>query len=121
MKLLSVLLLVADPLLIAFISSVIIGACIKNVDAVLFIKRAVSLILFLIYFLVYFYFVFIAGGVPKYIAMFAPIAVMIVFIIISVIAAPEDCLKKNCKGDYKMTGWDTMFPNDLDNYDKKDK
>jgi hypothetical protein len=37
------------------------------------------------------------------------------FIIISVIIAPKGEIKEDLKKDYKMTGWDSMFPNDIDN------
>lgn len=50
-----------------------------------------------------------------YIAMFAPLALVLIFIIVALIAAPKDTVKEDIKKDYKMTGWDSMFPNDIDN------
>lgn len=114
-NLLKIILLIGDPLLLAFVSSVIIGATIKNSDSILMIKRIVSLAVFGIYFTVYFYFVFFIEGIAMYLCMFVPIAVVLLFIIVSIIAAPKGEIKEDLKKEYKMTGWDSMFPNDIDN------
>lgn len=112
---LKIILLIADPLLLAFVSSVIIGVNLKKSASILMIKRVVSLSVFGIYFIVYSYCVFLIKGIPMYIAMFAPLALVLIFIIIALIAAPKDTVKEDIKKDYKMTGWDSMFPNDIDN------
>ena len=115
MDLLKVLLLIGDPLLMAFVSSVILGIALKNSPTVLFVKRIVSLAVFGAYFILYFYLVFVVGGIAMYIGMFAPLAVILIFIIISIIAAPKGTIKEDSDKEFKMTGWDTMFPNDIDN------
>ena len=115
MNLLKILLLIGDPLLLAFVSSVILGIALRNSASILFVKRVVSLIVFGAYFLLYYYLVFVVGGVAMYIAMFAPLAVILIFIIISIIAAPKGTIKADSDKAFKMTGWDTMFPNDIDN------
>lgn len=115
MSVLRFIFLIANPLLLAFISSVIIGATCKKVAAILMLKRIVSLSVFCIAFIAYYYFAFVIQGTAMYIAMFAPLAVALIFIIVSVIVAPKGKIKEESKKEYKMTGWDTMFPNDIDN------
>lgn len=115
MNVLKIILLIGNPLLLAFISSVIIGALCKKASAILMLKRVVSLTVFGIAFLAYYYLAFVVKGAAMYIAMFAPLAVMLIFIVVSIIAAPKDKIKEQSKEEYKMTGWDTMFPNDIDN------
>ncbi len=110
-----VILLIADPLLLAFVSSVLLGVILKNSDAIIMIKRAVSFCVFGSYFVLYFYLVFIVQGIAMYIAMFAPLAAVLLFLIAALIAAPKGEAKKDLDKEYKMTGWDTMFPNDIDN------
>ncbi len=112
---LKIILLIGDPLLLAFVSSVLLGALIKSKDTILFIKRIVSLSVFGIYFIVYAYLVFVVKGTAMYIAMFAPFAAIILFIVAAVISVPKGSIKEGLKEDYKMTGWDSMFPNDIDN------
>lgn len=114
-EILKMILLIANPLLLAFISSVIIGVSLKKSASILMIKRVVSLSVFGVYFIVYSYCAFLIKGIPMYIAMFAPLALMVVFIIFSLIVSPKDNFKEDSKKDYKMTGWDSMFPNDIDN------
>ena len=115
MNILRAIFLIVNPLLLAFVSSVIIGATCKNVSAILMLKRVVSLLVFAIAFIAYFYFAYVVQGAAMYIAMFAPLAVGLVFIVISVITAPKGKIKEQSQKDYKMTGWSTMFPNDIDN------
>ncbi len=112
---LKILLLIGDPLLLAFVSSVLLGVTLKSSSSILMLKRVVSLTVFGLYFIIYFYFVFVVKGTAMYIAMFAPFAAVILFIIAAVIAAPKGEIKEDIKKDYKMTGWDSMFPNDIDN------
>ncbi len=112
---LKIILLIGNPLLLAFAASVILGAVIKNKDTILFIKRVVSLSVFGLYFILYAYLVFVVKGTAMYIAMFAPFAAIILFIIAAVISVPKGNIKEDLKEDYKMTGWDSMFPNDIDN------
>ena len=114
MDFLKIVLLIGNPLLLAFISSVIIGVACKNTSAILMLKRVVSLSVFGAGFLAYIYFVFVLKGTAMYIAMFAPLAVLLIFLIISLIAAPKEQIKKDSQEDLKMTGWDSMFPNDID-------
>lgn len=111
---LKIILLIGDPLLLAFVASVLLGAVLKNKDTILFIKRVVSLSVFGVYFIVYAYLVFLVKGIAMYIAMFAPFAAVVLFIAAAVISVPKDGLKEDMKKDYKMTGWDSMFPNDID-------
>ncbi len=115
MNFLKIILLIGDPLLLAFVSSVLLGAVLKNKDTILMIKRVVSLSVFGLYFIIYAYLVFVVKGLAMYLAMFVPFAAVIIFIIAAVIAAPKDTIKEDLKKDYKMTGWDSMFPNDIDN------
>lgn len=112
---LKVILLIGNPLLLAFVSSVIVGATLKNSDSILMIKRVVSLSVFGLYFVIYSYLVFLVQGAAMYIAMFLPFSAVLLFLIIAVIAAPKSEFKKELDKDYKMTGWDSMFPNDIDN------
>lgn len=115
MNFLKILFLIVNPLLLAFISSVIIGATCKNVSSILMLKRVVSLTVFGLSVMAYIYLVFIIKGAAVYFAMFAPLAVTLFFIIVSIIIAPKDIIKEESKKNLKMTGWDTMFPNDIDN------
>ena len=115
MNILRTIFLIVNPLLLAFASSVIIGMACRNVSAILMLKRVVSLLVFAAAFIAYFYFAYIVQGVAMYIAIFAPLAVGIVFVIISIICAPKEVTKEQSKKDFKMTGWDSMFPNDIDN------
>ncbi len=109
------LFLIVNPLLLAFVSSVIIGMACKNVSAILMLKRVISITVFGLSFLLYFFLVYIVKGIAMYFAMFAPLAVALVFIVISIIVVPKDKIKEQSEKDLKMTGWDTMFPNDIDN------
>ena len=108
------MLFLVDPLFMAFMSSVAIGAFFKNIQGKLFVKRIVSLSIFGAYFILgafaYYYFSFIA----KCIVMFAPFVLFAVILVVSLIVAPKGEIVKD-KSDYKMTGWDSMFPNDIDN------
>lgn len=115
MNILRAVFLIVNPLLLAFVSSVIIGIACKKVSAILMLKRVVSLLVFAAAFIGYFYCAYVVQGVAMYIAMFAPLAIGIVFIIISIIAAPKEVTREQSKKDFKMTGWDSMFPNDIDN------
>lgn len=115
MYILRTIFLIVNPLLLAFVSSVIIGMACRNVSAILMLKRVVSLLVFAIAFIAYFYFAYVVQGAAMYIAMFAPLAIGLIFIIISVIVAPKEVTKEQSKKGFKMTGWDSMFPNDIDN------
>lgn len=115
MHILKFILLIANPLLLAFISSVLLGIALKNSPSILMLKRVVSLTVFGLCFLLYYYLVYIVHGAAMYIAMFAPLGLSLIFVIISIIVAPKDKIKEESKKDFKMTGWDTMFPNDIDN------
>ncbi len=116
-----IMLFIVDPLIVAFISSVMIGSLGKDISAKLALKRFCSIAAFFLYFglgvLAYFKF----DVVPMYIVMFAPIALTAVVVIISLIVAPKGEIRENLDKEYKMTGWDTMFPNDIDEYDKTPK
>ncbi len=112
---LKIILSIGDPLLLAFVSSVILGVTLKKSSSILMLKRVVSLTVFGIYFIVYCYCVFLIKGLAMYLAMFLPLASVVIFIIAALIAAPKDNIKEDIKEDYKMTGWGSMFPNDIDN------
>ena len=115
MNILRTIFLIVNPLLMAFVASVIIGFACKNAAAILMLKRVVSLLVFAASFMAYFYFAYVVQGAAMYIAMFAPLALGVVFVIISIISAPKEVTKEQSKKDFKMTGWDSMFPNDIDN------
>lgn len=115
MYILRTIFLIVNPLLLAFVSSVIIGTACRNVSAILMLKRVVSLLVFAAAFIGYFYFAYVVQGAAMYIAMFAPLAIGLIFIIISVIVAPKEVTKEQSKKGFKMTGWNSMFPNDIDN------
>lgn len=121
MKLLTVLLTVGSPILVAFMLSVLIGATCKRASALLMIKRIVTYIGFLLYFVLCVMGVFVWGNPAKSIILFAPLCFMIIFIIVALIAAPKGKDIQKDDSDYKMTGWDTMFPYDIDEYDKTSK
>lgn len=115
------MLFIGDPLMVAFISSVIIGAFFKEVKSALFVKRLCSVAAFWLYFGLGAAAYFLFSDTGKLIVMLAPITLIVITIIVSVIVAPKGEVKKNIDKEYKLTGWDTMFPNDLDNYDKTSK
>ena len=73
MYILRTIFLIVNPLLLAFVSSVIIGMACKNVSAILMLKRIVSLLVFAIAFIAYFYFAYVVQGAAMYVAMFAPL------------------------------------------------
>lgn len=112
---LKMILLIVNPLLLAFAASVLIGVTLKRSDSILMIKRIVSLMVFGISFILYSYLVFIVKGLAMCLAMFLPLALVLIFIIVSVIVAPKGEIKEDMKKDYKTTGWFSMFPNDIDN------
>lgn len=127
MNLLKIILLIADPVLVAFMVSVLIGVIFKDFAGKLLLKRALTFVMAIGYLLLYVY----ADGIWKndiitYIVMFAPIAVLLVFIIIAIIFAPKGEVEKSemdFRGETEkfVTGWDSMFPNDIDEYDKHKK
>lgn len=112
---LKMIFLIVNPLLLAFVASVLVGVTLKRSDSILMIKRVAALTVFGISFILYFYLAYIVKGIAMYLAMFLPLALVLIFIIVSVIAAPKDKIKEDMKKDYKMTGWFSMFPNDIDN------
>lgn len=119
MNLLTTFLFVGNPLLIAFMVSVLIGATTKYKNEKVTMKYVLSGVAFLLYFLIYAYGVFVFGGVVKLLVMFAPWLLLIVFIIVSIIVAPKGEVVKD--DEYGLTGFDTAFPNDIDVYDKQKK
>ena len=116
MKLLTVLLFVGDPLLVAFVVSVLIGATSTYKRDKLMHKYIFSGIAFLLYFLLYTYGVLVWKGIAMYIIMFAPWVLVAAVIIVSIIVTPKDKIIEDSKGDYGFTGYDTMYPNDIDSY-----
>ena len=114
-KFLRMLFLIVNPLLLAFVSSVFASVFIKNKSSILMIKRVVSLIVYGFSLLAYFYLAFIVQGAALYVAVFTPLAVCMLLLIISIIIVPKEKIKEDSEKDLKMTGWDTMFPNDIDN------
>lgn len=114
-NIIKMILLIVNPLLLAFVASVIVGVTLKRSDSILMIKRIVSLMVFGISFILYSYLAFIVKGLAMCLAMFLPLALVLIFIIVSVIVAPKGEIKEDMKKDYKTTGWFSMFPNDIDN------
>jgi hypothetical protein len=115
MNILKTLLFIGDPLLVAFMASVLVGAVIKNKTGIIAIKYASSFVAFLLYFLLYAYGIFAFKGVWTYVIMFVPWVFLLIFIIAAVIIAPKGNIKNELKEDYKLSGYDTAFPNDIDN------
>ena len=115
MNLLTVLMTIGSPLIMAFIASVIVGIAFKGSSAILMIKRCVTFIVFLLYFGLCVYGFYVLGGVWKYVIMFAPVALILITVIVSVIVAPKGKVV-NDDEPIKMTGFSSMFPNDIDNY-----
>lgn len=124
---LKVLLWIVDPLLVAFMVSVFIGIGFKKASGSLFFKRCFTALAWVLYMLLYVYADRIWNNdIVRYIVMFAPLAVFAFVIIISLIVAPkgkieDDEMEKEFETKKFFTGWDSMFPNDLDNYDKHKK
>ncbi len=114
-KYLRMLFLIVNPLLLAFVSSVFASVFIKNKSYILMIKRIVSLVVFGFSLIAYYYLAFIVQGAALYVAMFTPLAVCFLLLIISIIIVPKKKIKEDSEKELKMTGWDTMFPNDIDN------
>lgn len=121
MNLLTTLLFVGDPLLIAFMVSIIIGATSTYKRDRIMLKYALSGVAFLLYFSLYAYGVLILRGIIAYVIMFAPWVLFVAVIIVSIIVTPKGKIIEDSKGDYGFTGYDTMFPNDIDSYDKHKK
>lgn len=127
MDLLRVILMVADPLMVGFIVSVFLGVAFKKSSGLLVMKRALVLLSAISYMLLYVYADSIWNNdIVRYIVMFAPIAIILLVIVISLIVAPkgqvEDGeMEKEHKTAKFFTGYDSMFPNDLDEYDKHKK
>ncbi len=115
MNVLTFILGIVDPLLVAFMASMIIGITMKRVAAVITLKYVVTILAFLLYMLLYIAAVVFFVPIWKYIVMFAPFALIVIVLIISIIVAPKDKIKEQSKQDLKMTGWGSMFPNDIDN------
>ena len=124
MDLLRVVLMVADPLVVGFIVSVFLGVAFKKSSGLLVMKRAFVCLSAICYMLLYVYADSIwENEIVRYIVMFAPITVILLVIIISIIAAPKGVvedgeMEKEHKTAKFFTGYDSMFPNDLDEYDK---
>lgn len=113
MKVLEFVLMFGDPLLVAFIVSVSIGAFFPKLKAKTSVKYFACTAAFLLYFLLYSYAVFTYPPLWKYIVMFLPFALILAVIIISFIVAPKDTMFED-KSEYQMTGFDSIFPNDID-------
>ena len=113
MKVLTFILFIGDPLLMAFVASVAIGAFFPNLKSKLTVKYIVCFSVFLMYFLLYSYAVITFDALWKNIVMFFPFALIVGVIIASVIVAPKDKMFED-KSDYEMTGFDSLFPNDID-------
>lgn len=120
MNLLKVILFVADPLIVAFIVSVFIGAFFKNSSGKMLAKYCLCGLSFLCYLLVYAIGVFLyKDTIWMYIAMFAPFALLLIVLIISIIVAPKGEKAKQLEDENTehfsgFTGFDSLFPNDID-------
>ncbi|MGN1139026.1 MAG: hypothetical protein ACI4RM_06230 [Ruminococcus sp.] len=119
MNIFKVALAVIDPLLVAFMVSVTIGVFLKRFSGKLALKYGLCILSFLIYLALYVYGIsLVPNTVYMYIIMFAPIALLLTVIIVSVIVAPKGEKAKEIEYDENkkfITGYDSMFPNDLDN------
>jgi len=124
---LKVLLWIVDPLLVAFMVSVFIGVGFKKAAGNLMFKRCFTFLAWFLYMLLYVYADRIWNNdVIRYIVMFAPLGLFVLVFIISLIVAPKDKIEdgemeKEFETKKFFTGWDSMYPNDLDNYDKRKK
>ena len=72
MNILKTLLFVGDPLLVAFMVSVLVGAVMKGKSYVITVKYISTFTAFLLYFLLYAYGIFSFKGVWMYVIMSAP-------------------------------------------------
>ncbi|MGN1131076.1 MAG: hypothetical protein ACI4Q8_06955 [Ruminococcus sp.] len=119
MNIFKVALAVIDPLLVAFMVSVTIGVFLKRFSGKLALKYGLCILSFLVYLALYVYGIsLVPDTVYMYIIMFAPIALLLTVIIVSVIVAPKGEKAKEIEYDENkkfITGYDSMFPNDLDN------
>ena len=118
MDFLNVILLIADPILVAFVVSVLLGLIFKTSSMLLFAKYTLTFLSAMGYLILYVY----ADGIWNnkiilYIVMFAPVVIILAFIVLACIFAPKDIEKQEFDKDKKyITGWDSMFPNDIDNH-----
>ena len=127
MNLLRVITMIADPLLIGFMVSVIIGVLFKKTSGVLLAKYICVILSAIGYMLLYVCADSLWNNeVVRYIVMYAPVVLILLFIVTAVIFAPKEQItdgemEKSFKTKKFITGWDSMFPNDIDEYDKSKK
>lgn len=127
MEFIKPILWVADPIFVAFMMSVLIGVLFKNFSGILLLKYASTFFSVICYLALIVY----AGGILKNdivynIVLFAPLVFFGVFIILAFIFAPKEMseeseMDKEFETKKFITGWDSLFPNDLDEYDKNSK
>lgn len=127
MNFLRVFFMVTDPLIVGFIVSVIIGMLFKKASGVLLAKYLCVIFSALGYMMLYVYADRIWNNeLIRYIVMLAPIIIILLFISIAVIVAPKEKtesseMEKEHETAKFFTGWDSMFPDDLDEYGKHPK
>ena len=119
MGILKVVLAVIDPLLVAFMVSVSIGVFLKRFSGKMLLKYSLCGLSYLLYLALYVYGTSIVPDtIYMYIIMFAPIVLLLAVLIISIIVAPKGEKAKELEPDKDkkyITGYDSWFPNDLDN------
>ena len=124
---LKVLLYILDPLLVAFMVSMFIGIGFKKSSGALMLKKCFTFLSFFLYFLFFLYADIVwKNDIILCVVMFAPLTFFALVFIISLIVAPKDKLEdgemeKEFETKKFFTGWDSMYPNDIDNYDKHKK
>ena len=118
---------VADPLLVAFMFSILVGVLFKDFPGKLLIKHAGTILSAIGYVTLI---VYVSGilqnEIVTNIVLFAPLVIILIFIILAFVFAPKgevenSEMEKEFETKKFITGWDSMFPDDLDKYDKQRK
>lgn len=112
------LMCIIDPLVVAFIISVLIGILLKNSSGLLMAKYTLCTVSALAYLGLCVYANYLAEiQFVKYLILYSPVFVILLVFIISMLVAPKGnkVNKEDCKINKMFTGYESMFPNDIDN------